>query len=238
MAARALDEWNLYLSPEHPCHYLHGRRARIVVLDDNAPLDKTSFSWFSARGFRRSGSYLYRPACPGCRACQSLRVPVDEFRPDRSQRRALRRNADLTVTALTPRFDPEHYALFKRYIESRHRDGGMEDTSRNAYMSFLDSGWTDTIFHEFRAGRRLLAVAVADRLADGLSAVYTFYDPVETSRGLGNYAILTEIDLARRSGLSWLYLGYWVGGSEKMDYKNRFRPHEILTTEGWLRVGA
>ncbi|HET7308048.1 MAG TPA: arginyltransferase [Gammaproteobacteria bacterium] len=236
MAARALDKWNLYLSPEHPCHYLEGRRARIVVLDDEAPLGKRMFSYFSARGFRRSGSYLYRPACSSCRACQSLRIPVHDFRPNRSQRRTLKRNADLRVGALAPRFDEEHYALFRRYIENRHRDGGMEDTSREAYMSFLDGGWTDTLFYEFRDGRRLLAVAVADRLADGLSAVYTFFDPEEADRGLGNYAILTEIDAARRDGLSWLYLGYWVGESEKMHYKNRFRPHEILTADGWRLV--
>ncbi|HET8551421.1 MAG TPA: arginyltransferase [Gammaproteobacteria bacterium] len=236
MAARALDKWNLYLSPEHPCHYLRGRRARIVVLDDEAPLEKRMFSYFSARGFRRSGSYLYRPACSGCRACQSLRIPVNDFRPDRSQRRTLKRNADLRVRALAPCFDEEHYILFRRYIESRHRDGGMEDTSRDAYMSFLDGGWTDTLFYEFRDGHRLLAVAVADRLADGLSAVYTFFEPGEADRGLGNYAILTEIDAARRDGLSWLYLGYWVGESEKMHYKNRFRPHEILTADGWRLV--
>jgi arginine-tRNA-protein transferase len=236
MAARALDKWNLYLSPEHPCHYLEGRRARIVVLDDEAPLEKRMFSYFSARGFRRSGSYLYRPACSGCQACQSLRIPVDDFRPNRSQRRTLKRNADLSIRTLAPRFNDEHYELFRRYIESRHRDGGMEDTSRDAYMSFLDGGWTDTLFYEFRAGRRLLAVAVADRLADGLSAVYTFFDPEEAGRGLGNYAILTEIDAARRGGLPWLYLGYWVGDSEKMHYKNRFRPHEILTADGWRLV--
>ncbi|HET7371354.1 MAG TPA: arginyltransferase, partial [Gammaproteobacteria bacterium] len=219
-----------------PCHYLEGRRARIVVLNDEAPLEKRMFSYFSDRGFRRSGSYLYRPACAGCQACQSLRIPVDNFRPNRSQRRTLKRNTDLSIRTLAPHFDDEHYALFRRYIESRHRDGGMEDTSRDAYMSFLDGGWTDTLFYEFRAGRRLLAVAVADRLADGLSAVYTFFDPDEADRGLGNYAILTEIDAARRGGLSWLYLGYWVGDSEKMHYKNRFRPHEILTADGWQLV--
>jgi arginine-tRNA-protein transferase len=236
MAARALNNWNLYLSPEHSCHYLPGRRARIVVLDDEAPLEKRTFSYFSERGFRRSGSYLYRPACSECSACQSLRIPVRDFRPNRSQRRGLRDNADLDIRTLAPRFDAEHYALFKRYVERRHRDGGMVDTSRDAYMNFLDGGWTDTLFYEFRKRRRLLAVAVADRLADGLSAVYTFFEPTEARRGLGNYAILTEIGAARDAGLRWLYLGYWVGQSKKMHYKNQFRPHEILTPDGWQFV--
>lgn len=235
MASPSLENWNLYLSPEHACHYLPGRRARIVVLDDDAPLDSATFSYFSARGFRRSGGYLYRPACSGCRACRSLRIPVSKFVPDRSQRRTLARNADLRVRTVAPRFDAAHYALFLRYIRSRHRDGGMENTGREAYMTFLDGGWTETVFYEFRDADRLLAVAVADRLADGLSAVYTFYEPEEARRGLGNYAILYEIDAARRAGLSWLYLGYWIGESDKMHYKNRFRPHEILTSSGWHR---
>jgi arginine-tRNA-protein transferase len=233
VAARALDNWNLYLSPEHRCHYLDGRRARIVVLDDEAPLDRQTFSYFSARGFRRSGGYLYRPACVGCAACQSLRVPVTAFKPDRSQRRTLKRCAGLQVRALAPRFDAEHYELFLRYVNARHHDGGMEDTSREAYMSFLDGGWTDTVFFEFRDAGRLVAVAVADRLSDGLSAVYTFFDPARARLGLGNFAILTEIDVARREGLSWLYLGYWVEQSKKMHYKNRFKPHEVLTANGW-----
>lgn len=236
MAARPLEKCNLYLSPEHECHYLPGRRARIAVLDDAVPLDKNLFSYFSERGFRRSGGYLYRPACSACQACQSLRIPVRDFRPNRSQRRTIKRNADLTVRTQPAHFDPEHYALFKRYIENRHPNGGMVDTSPDAYMGFLDGGWTDTLFYEFRDGRRLLALAVADRLADGLSAVYTFFEPEEAGRGLGNYAILTEIDAARGADLQRLYLGYWVDGSEKMHYKHRFRPHEILTPTGWQLV--
>lgn len=236
MAARPVNKWNLYLSAEHDCHYLPDRKARIAVLDDEAPIGTQSFTRFTENGFRRSGRYLYRPACAGCKACQSLRIPVAEFRPNRSQRRTIRRNADISLQQLAPRFNEQHYALFKRYIEARHHDGVMMDTSRDTYISFLDAAWTNTQFYEFRAGSRLLAVAVVDQLLDALSAVYTFFDPDEAARGPGNYAILSLIDSAHQAGLSWLYLGYWVAGSAKMAYKSRFRPHDVLTPHGWQRV--
>lgn len=236
MAARPLDKWNLYLSPEHACHYLPARRARLAVFDPGQRPSREGYAALSARGFRRSGSFLYRPACIGCNACQSLRISTAQFTPDRSQRRTCRRNADLSVTAHVPRLTPEQYRLFVRYLRARHRGGGMDGAGREACMDFLDGGWTDTVFHEFRDRGRLLAVAVTDRFANGLSAVYTFFEPEEARRGLGVYAILWQIDAARRAGLDWLYLGYWIGGSAKMHYKNRFRPHEILTGDGWQRI--
>lgn len=230
-----MNRLNLYFSREHACHYLPGRRARIAVVDPAERPTTRGYSTLSARGFRRSGHYLYRPACDGCDACRSLRVPVARFTPDRSQRRTLKRNADLRVRTLAPEFNAEHYRLFTRYLQSRHRDGGMDGTDPDAYIGFLEGGWTDTAFHEFRDGGRLLAVAVTDRLADGLSAVYTFYEPDESRRSLGNYAILWQIGAARQVGLRWLYLGYWIGESDKMNYKSRFRPHEILIDGGWRR---
>lgn len=228
-----LRDLRLFVTVEHPCSYLPGRVARNLVADPGA-MDNRLFRRLAELGFRRSGGYVYRPHCAGCDACRSLRVPVARFRPDRSQRRIRARNRDLVVTRRAARFDAEHYRLFERYLKTRHHGGGMDDASPEGYLSFVAGGWSDTVLYEFRREGKLLAVAVTDRLENALSAVYTFFDPDQSRRSLGTYAILWQIGEARKLGLEWVYLGYWVPGCRKMAYKANFRPHEVFAGGRWV----
>jgi len=226
-------EPRLLLGTEHRCSYLPRRLARSVFVDPQMALDAGAYGALLDLGFRRSGAYVYRPACRNCRQCHPVRIPVADFHPGRGQKRCLRRNADLTVTAEAD-LTAEHYALYRRYLYARHADGGMDPEDREAFRSFLASTWPGTDILAIRDARgRLLAGAVADRVPHGLSAVYTYFDPDEESRSLGTFAVLKEIERARALGLAHLYLGYWVPGSEKMDYKRRFSPLEVLTLHGW-----
>lgn len=228
---------DLLISGEHPCNYLAGRVARTVFMDPQADMDERLYCLLLAHGFRRSGAHVYRPHCESCRACVPLRVPVRDFESDKGQKRVWRRNRDLTLKVLPARFEPEHFRLYSRYLESRHPGGGMDGSGEAEYNQFLMSTWGRTSMLEFRRGTELAAVAVTDVLPDALSAVYTFYDPGLAGRSLGTYAILSQIEEARRGGLTWLYLGYWIAESRKMAYKERFRPHETLGVDGWEPSG-
>ncbi|HEY0974266.1 MAG TPA: arginyltransferase [Solimonas sp.] len=222
----------LYLSPEHACGYLPQRTARSAFIDPEHPLDNTQYEYLLAQGFRRSGEHAYRPHCRGCTRCVPVRVPTAHFAPDRSQRRCLARNADLSLQ-IERRLDDEHYRLYSDYLAQRHPGGGMDPSDRSAFHSFLDCRWLDARYWCFRLHGRLVAVAVVDHLPHSLSAVYTFFDPHLHARGLGTYAVLRQIEAAREQGLSYVYLGYWVPGSRKMDYKRRFLPLEALGLLGW-----
>lgn len=234
MASRRIEpeRLRLFVTTEHRCNYLRGRVARNLVADP-AAVDNRLYGSLAELGFRRSGSHVYRPHCTHCEACESIRLPVAAFRPDRSQRRTWKRNRDLDACVLRPHFDIAHYRLFRRYLRARHRDGGMDDTTPEHYLSFICSPWSDTRICQFSLNGRVLAVAVVDRLADALSAVYTFFEPDETRRSLGTYAILWQIDRARRLDLSWLYLGYAIQGCRKMTYKTAFYPHEVQVGGRW-----
>ncbi|HXH02138.1 MAG TPA: arginyltransferase [Candidatus Competibacteraceae bacterium] len=227
-----LARLRVFVTIEHPCGYLPGRIARNLLADPEE-VDQDLYQQLAKLGFRRSGGYIYRPFCPECQACRSLRIPSDRFCPNRAQRRTWQRNQDLQVFECEPHFNPEHYLLYERYLRYRHPGGGMDDTSPQQYLSFVRSIWSHTRFYEFRQGERLLAVAVVDHLDDGLSAVYTFYTPDEAARSLGTYAILWQLQEARRLGLPWVYLGYWVEGCRKMDYKTRFQPHQLYQDGNW-----
>jgi arginine-tRNA-protein transferase len=218
----------------HACSYLPGEQAVTLFADPKSRMDRRLYTDLSDLGFRRSGNYVYRPHCSGCNACVAVRIPVHSFVPNRQQQRVWRRNHDVTVRELPPEFREEHYALYARYIEGRHGDGDMYPPSAEQYSSFLTSEWSETRFYEFRAGGKLLAVAVADLLDNGLSAVYTFYDPDEDRRSPGTHAILWQIEETRRLGLPSLYLGYWIKNSRKMNYKIAFRPIELLINNEWL----
>lgn len=230
------ERLGFYLTPVHECSYFEDRQARTVFADPAVTPSPAAQTTLAAHGFRRSGRYLYRPQCPGCRACIPARIPVADFHPDRSQRRTRARNRDLEVRERPAVFDPEHYELYNRYQSARHPDGSMAAGSPEQYLEYLTSHWSHTRFHEFRLGERLLAVAVVDHLGDGLSAVYTFFDPEQRHRGLGTQAILWQIDHARAHGLPWVYLGYWIAESPKMNYKARFRPLEIMRGGAWHRL--
>jgi len=198
-------------------------------------------------GFRRSQTIAYRPACETCRACVSVRVVVNEFRPSANMRRVLRDNRDMVGSATANRPSSEQYSLFRRYLDARHVDGGMVDMSVLDYAMMVEESHVETGIVEYRRrgpdtainGRgqgEVLAVSLTDILADGLSMVYSFFDPDLADRSLGTFMILEHIERARKLGKPYVYLGYWVDGSPKMHYKSRFKPQERLTPRGWARV--
>jgi arginine-tRNA-protein transferase len=224
-----------YSTPRYACSYLPGKEAVTLFADPSIPKTASLYASLSAYGFRRSGEHLYRPRCPQCSACVPVRVPVAEFKPDRRQRRAEALNRDLTVRHLPAGFDPEHFALYSRYLRGRHAGGGMDNPTAESYLDFLTATWSDTLFFEFRDAARLLAVAVVDRLPQALSAVYTFFEPDAAHRSLGRYAVLHQVAEARRRGLTWVYLGYWIRACRKMSYKNEFQPLEYFVDGHWTR---
>ncbi len=223
---------------EHPCGYFDDRVAQNLVIDPLAADQPQIYALALPRGYRRAGGHIYRPACPRCRACTPSRIPVAEFRPDRGQRRCLARNADLSVTLEPAAASDEAYALYHRYLNERHPGGGMDDADPEDFSRFLVCPWSPTHFLSFRDAGRLVAVAVTDVMREGLSSVYTFYDPDAAQRSLGTYAILSQVALARREGLDHVYLGYWIDGHAKMGYKSRFRPLEVLRGQRWERADA
>jgi arginine-tRNA-protein transferase len=230
----------LFRTGAHPCGYWPDREARDLVLDPRDPRLPQLYPLALHWGFRRSGDIVYRPGCAGCRACVAVRLPVAEFAPDRSQRRCLARNADVDARIVAPVRTDEHLALYRRYLSTRHAGGGMDDHGANEFDQFLVGSWNDGRFLELRRreDHRLLAVAVTDLLPDALSAVYTFYDPDEAARGLGTLGVLKQVEWARRDGRAHLYLGYWIAGHRKMDYKCRFQPLEGFDGNGWRRLQA
>jgi arginyl-tRNA--protein-N-Asp/Glu arginylyltransferase len=236
-----------YLTAPSPCPYLHGKEERKVfthLVGDRAP---ELNDLLTHGGFRRSQSIAYRPACETCRACISVRVVVDEFRPTRNMRRILERNSDIIGEMRVAVPTTEQYSVFRAYLDTRHRDGGMVDMTVLDYAMMVEDSHVETRMVEYRrrgpdsafTGRgdgALLAVALTDVLGDGLSMVYSFFEPDEGWRSLGTFMILDHIARARRMGLPHLYLGYWVRGSRKMDYKGRFMPQERLMADGWKRA--
>jgi arginine-tRNA-protein transferase len=225
----------LYLSPPHRCSYLADRQSQTLFVDPHGPMDTAIYHALLQRGFRRSGRIVYAPRCEGCRQCVSARIPVAHFSPRRIQRRIQRRNADLSRVLVEPALLAEHFALYQRYTAARHGEGGMADASPSDYLDFLCADWCDTVFMELRGPQGLLAVAVTDIVGDGLSSVYTFFDPDLDQRSLGTFAILSQIELARERALRYLYLGYWIRDCRKMAYKTAFRPIELWWQDRWQR---
>lgn len=234
------DNVRMFRTGSHPCGYWGDREARDLVLDPRDPRLPVLYPMALDRGFRRSGDIVYRPSCGDCHACIAVRVPVASFAPDRSQRRCMKRNADVDARIVAPVRTDEHLALYRRYLASRHAGGGMDDHGANEFDQFLVGSWNAGRFLELRehGSHRLLAVAVTDLVDDAMSAVYTFYDPGEASRGLGTLGVLKQIEWARRDHRAHLYLGYWIDGHPKMDYKRRFQPLEGFDGRGWRRLQA
>ncbi|HEU5275520.1 MAG TPA: arginyltransferase [Xanthobacteraceae bacterium] len=243
MTQHSRDTPQFYLTAPSPCPYLEGKEERKVFTHLVGERAGELNDLLTHGGFRRSQSIAYRPACEACRACVSVRVVADDFRPTRSMRRVLERNSDVVgeLRAAVP--TSEQYSVFRAYLDSRHHDGGMADMTVLDYAMMVEDSHVVTKMVEYRLrsadGTRsgdLLAVALTDVLGDGLSMVYSFYEPDAGERSLGTLMILDHIVRARRMGLPYVYLGYWVRGSRKMDYKGRFLPQERLMSEGWVRA--
>ena len=226
-----------YTTAPLPCPFLPGRTERKIVTELSGTEAEALHERLSRAGFRRSHNIAYAPVCPGCQACVPIRVVSEDFTPDRTQRRILRANADLTVSEMPARATAEQFTLFQRYQKNRHADGDMAAMGYYDYRAMIEDTPISTGILEFRDARdRLLGACLTDWLADGLSAVYSFFDTDEDKRSLGTFAVLWLIGRARSLGLPYVYLGYWVPESRKMAYKARFKPSEILISGAWHRL--
>ncbi len=249
MTSQPRDAPQFYLTAPNACPYLPGREERKVFTHIVGRRAAELNEVLTQGGFRRSQTIAYRPACESCRACVSVRVLVDDFKPSDNMKRVLKANRDLVGAMGANRPTSEQYSLFRRYLDARHGDGGMVDVTVLDYAMMVEDSHIETRVVEYRrrgidtgiTGRGagdLVAVCLTDVLADGLSMVYSFYDPTQAERSLGTFMILDHMSKARAMGLPYLYLGYWVEGSKKMAYKARFLPQERLMAPGWVRVEA
>lgn len=225
-----------FASEPHACSYLDGRTAVSLFADPTVSMTMPVYSRLADYGFRRSGSHIYAPNCPHCQSCIPIRLPVDQFKPNRSQQRVLKKNSALTVKCLPAAYDREHYEMYQRYLSYRHAGSTMENPSVDDYIKFLSCDWSETYFYEFRDNDRLVAVTVADKLTQGLSAVYTFFDPDYEAYSLGTYAILWLAQETQSLQLRWVYLGYWIPTCRKMQYKSFFKPAEIFSGGRWITL--
>ncbi len=222
-----------YLTAPYPCSYLPERQARSQVAAPAGLIDHLVYSELVRLGFRRSGLHVYRPRCDACQACVPVRVRVEDFTASRAQRRCQARNGDLAVRVRPLLFDEAHYRLYRRYQAARHAGGGMDQDDREQFRGFLLQSRVDSALLEYSLGGEVVMVSLVDKLLDGLSAVYTFYEPALARRSLGTFGVLTEIRLAREMGLPYLYLGYWIAASAKMAYKRGYRPLESFAEGHW-----
>ncbi|WP_130802262.1 arginyltransferase [Acinetobacter ihumii] len=232
-----LNDLQYYITPPHDCSYLENKSARMVFLDPIHRIDVVTLSELSRVGFRRSGDFVYRPECHLCRQCLSCRVPAKDFQMNHMQKKAWKRNQDLQVRITPTQYATQlHYNLYERYISERHADGDMYPPSLDQFEKFLVHSCTDSFFLELWKEDQLISVSTCDKMDDGLSAVYTFFDPNESRRSLGVFAILKQLEYVQQLQLDYLYLGYWVPHSAKMNYKSQYIPLELLLDGQWRRL--
>lgn len=228
-----LSPIRLYLTVPEPCPYLSDRLSSSVVVDPEYPITNGKMSQLMRIGFRRSGDIVYRPHCKQCQSCISVRIPVDDFQPTRSQRRNMSLNSDLRLVKEPSDYREEQFELYLKYQRARHPESSMCDDDPGKYRDFLISNFSNSAFYCLYQDERLLSVAIVDRLDDGLSGVYTFFDPEHDYRGLGNNSILRMVEEVKQLGQSYVYLGYWIEDSAKMSYKTNFRPLEGYLDGNW-----
>ncbi|WKE67249.1 arginyltransferase [Gallaecimonas kandeliae] len=221
------------LTKPFPCAYLPGKDEQLLVVTQS-PMDAERYEVLLAMGFRRNGSDVYRPYCNQCQACQSLRVDVKAFEPDRRQRRILKKNSDLSLR-IEHVLRHQHFDLYCRYINARHQDGGMYPPSESQLTHFAKATWLPLTLLCLYRGRQLMACAITDETPGVYSALYTFFDPDEEKRSLGTLGVLMQLEAAKRRGKSWLYLGYQIDECTKMNYKTQYLPHERYKGGAWQR---
>jgi|SRR5690625_407087 len=225
---------HFYKTADYRCSYLPNQRARSLVAAPAHFVDTRQFSHLIEKGFRRSGTFSYKPACDHCQACTPIRIHCQAFQRRRSLNRIWRQHKHLQPFIRPLTWHPEHFKLYETYQQQRHPESAYESTQRSQYIQFLLASHIHSKLIEFRnANGKLKIVALTDFLKNGLSAVYTFYDPY-IAGSLGTYAILWQIQYARKLGLPWLYLGYWIKDSPKMSYKTRFRPYQLYIDNRWI----
>jgi len=224
----------LYRSYPASCSYIQGQQSTNLIIDPEVHLSSSQYQMLLEKGFRRSGKMTYRPDCETCSACIPARIPVAMFEPNRSQRRCLKLNDDLSMSISPACYSEEAFKLYERYVNLQHAGAGMDNPTDQSFSDFLCQRSDFAYFIEFRDPQgKLLCVACTDLLENSLSAVYTWYDPNESKRGLGNYAILKQIEFANGEALDYLYLGYWIDSVRKMVYKLSYQPCEILIDQSW-----
>jgi leucyl-tRNA---protein transferase len=228
----------LFLTQEHPCSYLEGERTQSVFVHPSFPVTTSIYAQLIEQGFRRSGDEIYAPRCPHCSACIPVRLPVEKFKPSRSQKRCINKNIATHAIVKPAVFEQAHYDMYLRYQAARHGDGSMANASSDDYLRFLGSSWCDTRFVEFLVNNELAGVAVIDQFEQAWSAVYTFFEPKFSSYSLGVYAVLWEIEQAYLQQKEFLYLGFWIKDCKKMAYKNDYQPIQLLIDNRWLEIAV
>ena len=231
--ARAMNSIPLVLSQEHPCGYIDGESSQSLFIHPSFPLSLSIYNQLIAQGFRRNGNEVYAPHCPHCSACIPARLSIKDFKPNRRQKRCLKKNIDTQIIIKPAIFEQAHYEMYLRYQQARHTEGSMANANPNDYLNFLSSHWCETIFAEFSINDELAAIAVIDQLETAWSAVYTFFDPKFSSYSLGVYAVLWQIEEAYKQKKDFLYMGFWIKSCKKMTYKCDYQPIQLLIDNQW-----
>ena len=225
----------LGISKPFPCSYLSDKEEQLLVVVDEEVKSPDVYAFLVEKGFRRSGDQVYQPYCGSCKACQSIQIPTKSFKPSKSQKRNLKKNGDITV-GISNSIKDSYYPLYENYINTIHKDGVMYPASEEQFDGFIRSQFYEQLFIELKLDKKLIGVAVVDKLSNGLSAIYTFYEPMLSRRGLGVFSILIEIKIAKELGLEYVYLGYQISACTKMNYKTKYKPYQLLVNNTWKTV--